>query len=164
MSWTLKKDCQGYLQNVRVMPVQANIGKVLGNHPQSIYSGLLLGYREYTKRWWPVMSIKDIFLKKIFLIVLTASILGVAVINFFIYPSFTKMLIANTESEAITIGRHIARIIFREKTDSQKHRRHQPCSAGIQPVQAENLFSQRRNSLLNRQERYRRNQRQGLFP
>jgi hypothetical protein len=62
----------------------------------------------------PKMNIKDGFLKKIFLFVLGASILGIAIINLFIYPSFTKMLIANTEAEAVMIGQHMSRLIFSE--------------------------------------------------
>lgn len=58
------------------------------------------------------MKIKDSFLKKIFIFVFGASILGIALINFFIYPSFIRMLIANTEDEAVTIGQHMSRIIF----------------------------------------------------
>lgn len=66
------------------------------------------------------MNIKDTFLKKIFLFVLGASIIGIAIINLFIYPSFTNMLIANTEAEAVTIGQHMSRMIFTENLSQQK--------------------------------------------
>ncbi|MDH3328968.1 MAG: hypothetical protein OEM01_07015 [Desulfobulbaceae bacterium] len=62
----------------------------------------------------PKINIKDSFLKKIFLFVLGASVVGIVIINLFIYPSFSKMLVANTEAEAITIGRHMSRMIFSE--------------------------------------------------
>lgn len=58
------------------------------------------------------MKIRDSLLKKIFIFIFGASLLGIAIINLFIYPSFTKMLIANTEAEALTIGQHLARIVF----------------------------------------------------
>lgn len=66
------------------------------------------------------MNIKDTFLKKIFLFVLGASILGIAIINLFVYPSFTNMLIANTEAEAVTIGQHMSRMIFTENLFQKK--------------------------------------------
>lgn len=64
------------------------------------------------------MNIKDSFLKTIFLFALGSLIIGIAIINLFIYPSFTDTLIANTESEAIAIGRHLSRQIF---LDNQLH-------------------------------------------
>ncbi|MDW7773361.1 MAG: hypothetical protein SCH71_10765 [Desulfobulbaceae bacterium] len=62
----------------------------------------------------------DGILKKIFLFVFGASILGIAIINLFIYPSFTTMLIANSKTEATTIGRHMARMIFSEYFQENK--------------------------------------------
>jgi predicted amino acid-binding ACT domain protein len=63
------------------------------------------------------LKIRDNFLKRIFLFVFGAAILGILIINFLVYPSFTRMLIANTEAEAVAIGQHMSRMVFSDSLD-----------------------------------------------
>lgn len=68
-----------------------------------------------TKRVCMVLSMLNInntFLRKTFWFVLAASLLSIAASNYIVYPSFARMLISGTQTEAVIIGRHIARSIF----------------------------------------------------
>lgn len=47
---------------------------------------------------------------------LGAFVLAILVSNLFIYPIFTKMLIRDTESEAVMVARHMSNMLFREDT------------------------------------------------
>lgn len=56
--------------------------------------------------------IKNSILNKIFWSVLAAFLLAVVTSNCLVYPFFTGMLLENTESQAIILGKHISRIDF----------------------------------------------------
>jgi len=62
-----------------------------------------------------MIRIKNRPLKKIFWFVLAAALLWLAVVNFVIYPSFTGLMVQNTEEEAIVTARHISHMMFSEE-------------------------------------------------
>lgn len=59
--------------------------------------------------------IKEKDLQKISLFVIVSAIVGVFVNNYFIYPSFTRLVQKNTENEAIRVAKHISTIFFPEE-------------------------------------------------
>ncbi len=61
-----------------------------------------------------MINIHDSLLKKILVIVVGICVLGIIASNLIIYPSFTKMLIKYTESEAVMVGKHMTPIISTE--------------------------------------------------
>ena len=65
-----------------------------------------------------MFKIKDKGLKNIFLFALIAALLGMILSIKFIYPSFTNLLVKNTEEEAIQIAKHISQMIFHDVIDT----------------------------------------------
>lgn len=59
-----------------------------------------------------MLNIDNRILRKTFWFVLSAALLLLAASNYLVYPSFARMLISGTETEAVMIGRHIARTLF----------------------------------------------------
>jgi signal transduction histidine kinase len=65
-----------------------------------------------------MFKIKDKGLKNIFLFALIAALSGMILSIKFIYPSFTNLLVKNTEEEAVQIAKHISQMIFHDVIDT----------------------------------------------
>ena len=66
-----------------------------------------------------MFKIKNKGLRNIFLFALIAALLGMLLSTRFIYPSFIKLLVKNTEEEAVQIAKHISQMIFHDVIDIQ---------------------------------------------
>jgi len=65
-----------------------------------------------------MFKINDVGLKYIFLFVLVTALLGMFLSIKVIYPSFTNLLVKNTEEEAIQIAQHLSQMFFRDVVDA----------------------------------------------